>query len=117
MRFDIKDSLISGQPLYLLYSNRKSLPAVPAFIEASFPTQATGSVRLQVTGSPPTISGARFASLSAAHPSRLSGSDAAIAASNSCRRPKVCALTWIAWADGRPRIGTGGSLAHEYIVF
>ncbi len=53
----MSDSLISGQPLYLLYSKRKALDAVPALMLASLPTQATGRVRLQVTGSPPTMSG------------------------------------------------------------
>ena len=63
MRFAISDSLISGQPLYLLYSNSKSLAAVPALMLAAFAVQATGSVRLHVTGRPPTISGSRFARL------------------------------------------------------
>src|SRR5690349_609521 len=48
MRPDISDSLISGQPLYLLYS--KSCPSF-AFARA---VQETGSVRLHVTGRPPT---------------------------------------------------------------
>jgi hypothetical protein len=60
MRFDMSDSLISGQPLYLLYSNSKSFPAVPALMLAALAVHATGSVRLQVTGRPPTISGLRF---------------------------------------------------------
>ncbi len=53
----MSDSLISGQPLYLLYSNRNAFAAVPALMAASLATQATGSVRLQVTGNPPTTSG------------------------------------------------------------
>ena len=83
MRFDISDSLISGQPLYLLYSNSKSLLAVPALMLAAFAMQATGSVRLQVTGRPPTISGSRLAPLSPAQPYRLKGKAAAIAACSS----------------------------------
>src|SRR5262245_31869129 len=51
----MRDSLISGQPLYLLYS--KSAPSVlPASRAATLAVQATGSVRLQVTGRPPTTS-------------------------------------------------------------
>src|SRR6185369_17110638 len=49
MRFDISDSLISGQPLYLLYSYSKSFEAVPALMLAAFAVQATGNVRLQAT--------------------------------------------------------------------
>ena len=44
----ISDSLISGQPLYLLNSNSGLAPAA---------AQATGSVRLHVTGRPPTSNG------------------------------------------------------------
>src|SRR6476646_10725478 len=73
MRPAISDSLISGQPLYLLYSN---CPPARA-------TQATGSVRLQVTGSPPTTNGPRAASA-------LMGNAAAAAPSRSAlRRPSV----------------------------
>src|SRR5688500_16692574 len=50
MRPAISDSLISGQPLYLLYSNA-GLPA------CALAAAATGSVRLQVTGRPPTSKG------------------------------------------------------------
>jgi hypothetical protein len=51
----MSDSLISGQPLYLLYSYVK---ADAGFAPARTPlaTQATGKVRLHVTGSPPTMS-------------------------------------------------------------
>src|SRR5688572_9972253 len=45
----IRDSLISGQPLYFAYSN--CVPGEPA---AFFAVHATGSVRLHVTGKPPT---------------------------------------------------------------
>jgi hypothetical protein len=51
----IKDSLISGHPLYLLYS--KSAPVVfCACLATCLAEQAMGSVRLQVTGRPPTTS-------------------------------------------------------------
>ena len=47
--------MISGQPLYLLYSySKRGAPAPAAPLLAAFATQATGSVRLQVTGRPPT---------------------------------------------------------------
>src|SRR5882757_1593800 len=68
----INDSLISGQPLYLLYSyaNWGAPPGLARFF-AALATQATGSVRLQVTGSPATI---RALCLSfAAQDSRLRG--------------------------------------------
>src|SRR5262245_9804015 len=52
----MSDSLISGQPLYLLYSNCQRGPAPPACFAAALAAQATGRVRLQVTGSPPTTS-------------------------------------------------------------
>src|SRR5471032_386864 len=53
MRPVISDSLISGQPLYLLYSKPcGSAPGWPAL--AALAMQATGKVRLQVTGRPPT---------------------------------------------------------------
>src|ERR1044072_9262065 len=55
MRPAISDSLISGQPLYLLYSNSNcGAPLLSAALAAALATEATGSVRLQVTGSPPT---------------------------------------------------------------
>src|SRR6476661_4006254 len=73
MRPAISDSLISGQPLYLLYSN---CPPARA-------TQATGSVRLQVTGSPPTTNDPRAANA-------LMGNAAAAAPSRSAlRRPSI----------------------------
>src|SRR5471032_1373607 len=55
MRPVIRDSLISGQPLYLLYSNSIRGPqALLALFSVALATQATGNVRLQVTGRPPT---------------------------------------------------------------
>ena len=58
MRPAISDSLISGQPLYLLYPNAncERRPCRRVFA-AALATQATGSVRLQVTGRPPTTNG------------------------------------------------------------
>src|SRR5579863_1459050 len=57
MRPDISDSLTSGQPLYLLYSYSNRGPAAgPLALALALATQAIGSVRLQVTGRPPTIS-------------------------------------------------------------
>ena len=53
----MSDSLISGQPLYLLYSNsNRGSPAGAVPLIVAFATHATGKVRLQVTGSPPTTS-------------------------------------------------------------
>ena len=58
MRPAISDSLISGQPLYLLYSNSNcGAPLLSARFAAALATQATGSVRLHVTGRPPTSKG------------------------------------------------------------
>src|SRR6476660_8212659 len=48
----MSDSLISGQPLYRLYS-KVARVRVLSRLRA---TQAMGSVRLQVTGNPPTVS-------------------------------------------------------------
>src|SRR6187551_744231 len=119
MRPAISDSLISGQPLYLLYSKRNALPAVPALIAASLPMHATGSVRLQVTGKPPTTRG------SAAcvpfpppeQPYRLSGSAAAPADCRIWRRVNMVELTMGAAGRGpgrvlsaRERIRAGHSL-------
>src|SRR3954471_3896090 len=54
----ISDSFTSGQPLYLLYSNsnRGPLP-LSAVLAAARAPHATGRVRLQVTGRPPTSRG------------------------------------------------------------
>ena len=118
MRPAISDSLISGQPLYLLYSNPKSLAAVPALMLASFAAQATGSVRLQVTGSPPTISGSRFAALVARAAIQAKGNAAAIAPCSSCRRSEeVRAHEGITCRLSRSGTKVRRSVAHEYIVF
>src|SRR6185295_18196632 len=75
MRPAMSDSLISGQPLYLLYSNAYfGAPAGAAPFWVDLATQATGSVRLQVTGSPPTVSAFGFFS---EHPTRPRGTVAA----------------------------------------
>src|SRR6476659_8696964 len=58
MRPAIKDSLISGQPLYLLYSNsNRGAASLAAALAVARAAHATGSVRLQVTGRPPTSRG------------------------------------------------------------
>src|SRR5215469_3540882 len=55
---DISDSFTSGQPLYLLYWNANcGLPLLSVRFAAALAAQATGSVRLQVTASPPTTRG------------------------------------------------------------
>ena len=64
MRPAISDSLISGQPLYLLNSNSNCGPPRCGHpLLAAFATQATGSVRLQVTGRPPTCNGPFFSAV------------------------------------------------------
>src|SRR6185436_3113978 len=92
MRPAISDSLISGQPLYLLYWNAKSLAAVPPLMLASFAVQATGSVRLQVTGNPPTTNGSPCADLSPAQAPSASGTADASAPFRTCRRSKTEAV-------------------------
>ena len=58
MRPAISDSLTSGHPLYLLNSNENcKAPLWSAVFAAVLATQATGRVRLQVTGRAPTIRG------------------------------------------------------------
>src|SRR5438067_8446523 len=84
----MSDSLISGQPPYLLNSN--SAPFLCAPLPADDAAQATGKVRLQVTGSPPTCKGllvpcARRGALSAAK-------RAAALPCRSCRRRTKCAV-------------------------
>src|SRR5258708_7682811 len=98
MRFAISDSLISGQPLYLLYSYSNCGPPGFALLMAIFAVQETGSVRLQVTGSPPTTRGSRFTAWSAEQPYMLNGSAAAIAPCKTRRRPRRFAFTWISLA-------------------
>src|SRR3974377_2319024 len=57
MRPAMSDSLISGQPLYLVYWYSNFLvPAGKDPLLTLRATHATGSVRLHVTGSPPTTS-------------------------------------------------------------
>ena len=84
MRPAISDSLISGQPLYLLYSNSNfGAPLLSAPFAAALATQATGSVRLHVTGSPPTSKGLGVAAETG---SAMVGSAAASAPRSTCRR-------------------------------
>src|SRR5262245_36624094 len=74
MRPAISDSLISGQPLYLLYSYSYRAAGGAVALNFAWLTQATGSVRLQVTGSPPTT---REFGLRDWHPNRPRGTPAA----------------------------------------
>src|ERR1700688_490542 len=96
MRPAIKDSLTSGQPLYLLYWNSKrGWPAGRAPLLRAFETHATGSVRLQVTGSPPTtnVSPLVFPPDPFPQDSVLRGKAAAISPCNTCLRFKACSST------------------------
>src|ERR1700722_5214058 len=92
----IKDSLTSGHPLYLLYWNSKrGWPTGRALLLRAFETHATGSVRLQVTGSPPTTKGAPCAFPFDPFPqeSRLKGKAAAISPCTTRLRLKTCSST------------------------
>src|SRR6185312_10241648 len=72
MRPDMRDSLTSGQPLYLLYSySNFGAPGGAVRLLVLLPMQAMGRVRLQVTGSPPTTRASDFLP---AHPRRPKGS-------------------------------------------
>src|SRR5262249_60668812 len=51
----MKASLSSGQPLNLAYSAIPPAMAFPSLIPCSIALQATGRVRFQVTGNPPTF--------------------------------------------------------------
>ena len=88
MRPDISDSFSSGKPLYLLYSKPSGFAGLVApfvaAISASFAAHATGRVRLQVTGKPPTTSDALF--FSEEHAANADGNAIADASFNSCRR-------------------------------
>src|SRR6185295_7962534 len=117
MRPAISDSLISGQPLNLLYVNAKSFDAIPALRLASLAVQATGNVRLQVTGRPPTTSGSRWADLSPAQAPSASGTADASAPLRTCRRSKKVALMTmpgvpVCWRLGRSL--TDGRIAFGY---
>src|SRR5687767_14057382 len=80
----MSDSLISGQPLYLLYSKSYLIASAgAALFVAALARHATGRVRLQVTGSPPTTSEFGLAS---AQPWSASGSVDAARPWMSCRR-------------------------------
>ena len=70
--------MISGQPLYLLFSYSYLVAVAGAVpLTVALPTQATGNVRLHVTGNPPTT---RELGFLAAHPSMLKGTVAVIIA-------------------------------------
>src|SRR3954451_382123 len=84
----IRDSLTSGQPLYLLNSNANcGAPLLPARFAAALATQATGSVRLHVTARPPTTKGLAAAAEAG---SARTGSAAASAPCSNCRRSTQC---------------------------
>src|SRR6185503_20767817 len=91
MRPAINDSLISGQPENLLYWKAKSFEAFPDLIDVSLATHATGSVRLQVTGRPPTTSGSRVFSPDEEQPASAIGRAAATAPRRKSRRPGLYA--------------------------
>jgi hypothetical protein len=88
MRPAISDSLISGQPLYLLNSKSNcGAPLLSAWFAAALATQATGSVRLHVTGKPPTTNGLAVAAEAGG---AMAGSAAASAPRSSRRRSMQC---------------------------
>src|SRR5947208_11930334 len=88
MLLAIRDSLTSGQPLYLLNSKANcGAPLLPARLAAALATQATGSVRLHVTARPPTTKGLAAAAEAG---SAMAGSAAASAPRSSCRRSMQC---------------------------
>src|SRR5688572_14892690 len=90
MRPAISDSLISGQPLYLLYSNASPVSVMPAAaLFAALAWQATGKVRLHVTGSPPTCKGPPALEQDQPVQARTV---AAAAPSSSCLRWRKCTL-------------------------
>jgi hypothetical protein len=89
-RPDISDSLSSGQPLYLL--NSKS-GAVSHLRPVAIAEHATGSVRLHVTGSPPTSSG--FAALCANESVPAEIKAAPVPSSNCLRRRKWAVGAWL----------------------
>jgi hypothetical protein len=87
----MSDSLSSGQPLYLLYSySNFRVPAGAVLLTAAFATQATGNVRLHVTGNPPTTSAFDFFSV---HESGPSGRAPAASPSSTRLREGECPLT------------------------
>src|SRR5258708_272663 len=103
MRPAIKDSLTSGQPLYLLYLySKRGWPTPSAPLLRALETHATGSVRLQVTGSPPTTNGSPLSIPLEPFPqeSALKGKAAANSPCTTCLRFK--AFTSTARAMGSP---------------
>src|SRR5262249_33600187 len=112
----------------LLYSYSYLGPPAAAFaLTVARPTQATGRVRLHVTGRPPTIKELAFFS---AQPGRASGSDAAAKPCNTRLRETVGPLkstspgsgTWALWGycirhpPARPngRVRATQETRHEY---
>src|SRR3954464_11375434 len=90
MRPAISDSLISGQPLYLLNSNANfGAPAVAVPLLVARATHATGNVRLHVTGNPPTTRAFGLVCVQALSPS---GRAAAISPWSTARRERMCGL-------------------------
>src|SRR5580704_7967857 len=84
MRPAMSDSLISGQPLNLVYWNWKLFaPAGADLLLTPLATQATGRVRLQVTGKPPTTN---ESALALAQPNIPRGSDAVTSPCSAWRR-------------------------------
>src|SRR6185312_3935605 len=92
----MRDSLTSGQPLYLLYSYSYFCVPGGAFrLAALLPTHAIGRVRLQVTGSPPMT---RVSAFLLAQPSMPRGRAVAARPCNTCLRD---------WNSGRITLPRG----------
>src|SRR4030095_5760665 len=113
MRPAISDSLISGQPLYLLYSNANfGAPAVAVRLLVARATHATGSVRLHVTGNPPTTRAFALCCVQALWPS---GRAAAISPWSTARRERMYGLmaprSYIQMARNRTAIPPAGAVA------
>ena len=84
MRPAISDSLISGQPLYLLNSNANfGAPGLAVPLLVARATHATGNVKLHVTGNPPTTRAFGLVCVQALWPS---GRAAAISPWSKARR-------------------------------
>lgn len=86
------------QPLYLLYSKANcGFPLLSALLAVAFATQATGSVRLQVTGKPPTTSGLLLAATAG-----KATADRAVAKAppSNCLRSKPGVVSYAFWVMG-----------------
>src|SRR5581483_10643098 len=87
----MRDSLTSGQPLILVYSySKRGVPAGSDWLRVSLATHATGRVRLQVTGNPPTVSALVFPR---PQPETASGSVRVARLCSSALREKVSRFT------------------------